>query len=185
LLIDWLPTLSARRRRGSELFAGKLDRAMLTYTCSWPVFDLSFQRRPQQTGSDEAMTSRPENQPRAPLSDATAGMCTTGHLLASHTAPKGVVQCLLQAFLGRGIPPGRAYSSPPNGCQIVCSEFVFDNELQVCHGNFLLMDYKHRKLFVSKLSQGCKFMPKMHQNTFSGRAPTRPAGRAYTHPQTT
>jgi len=35
-------------------------------------------------------------------------------------------------------------------------------------GNFLLMDNKHRKLFVIKQSKGCKFVPKMHQNTFGG-----------------
>jgi len=41
------------------------------------------------------------------------------------------------------------------------------------------MDNKHRKLFVIKQSKGCKFMPKMHQNTFSGRAPPGPAGGTY------
>jgi len=32
------------------------------------------------------------------------------------------------------------------------------------------MDYKRWKLFVSKQSQGCKFMHKMHRNMFGGRA---------------
>jgi len=105
---------------------------MLTYTRSWPVFDLSFQRRPQQTGSDEAMTSRPENQPRAPLSDATAGMCTTGHLLASHTAPKGVVQCLLQAFLGEGeFRRGEPTVLPPTAAKLCALNL------------FLTMNYKY------------------------------------------
>ena len=50
------------------------------------------------------------------------------------------------------------YSSHPppkkNGCQIVCPESFFGryNELQIYHGNFLLMDIKHRKLFVIKPS---------------------------------
>ena len=47
----------SRRRCGSDLFAGKVERAMLSYTQSWPVFDLSFHR---QTGNDQLMTSRPE-----------------------------------------------------------------------------------------------------------------------------
>jgi len=33
---------------------------------------------------------------------------------------------------------------------------------------FLFTDNKHRKLFVIKQSKGCKFTPKMHQNTFGG-----------------
>ena len=51
--------------------------------------------------------------------------------------------------------------------------FSRDNELQTHHGNFLLMDNKHRKLFVIKQSKGCKFVPKMHQNrpTFGGLRP--------------
>ena len=32
------------------------------------------------------------------------------------------------------------------------------------------MDNKHRKLFVVKQSEGCRFMPKIHLNTFGGRA---------------
>jgi len=42
--------------------------------------------------------------------------------------------------------------------------FDRDKELQIYHGNFLLMDNKHRKLFVIKQTKGRKFMPKMHQN---------------------
>jgi len=38
------------------------------------------------------------------------------------------------------------------------------------------VDNKREKLFVIKQSKGCKFMRKMHQNTFGGRAPHRPAG---------
>jgi len=37
---------------------------------------------------------------------------------------------------------------------------------------------KHRKLFAVKQIKGCKFMPKMHQNTSGGRAPPTPAGGA-------
>ena len=35
------------------------------------------------------------------------------------------------------------------------------------------MDNKHRKLFVIRQSKECRFMPKMHQNTFGGCARTR------------
>ena len=55
------------------------------------------------------------------------------------------------------------------------------DESQIRHGNILLMDNKHRKLLVIKLPQGCKFMPKMHHNTFGGRR--GPAGRAYPLPR--
>ena len=42
------------------------------------------------------------------------------------------------------------FRPPPNACQIVYSESFFgrDNELHIFHGNCLLMDNKHRKLFV-------------------------------------
>jgi len=45
--------------------------------------------------------------------------------------------------------------------------FGRDNELQIYHENFLLMDIKYRKLFVIKQSKACKFMPYMHQNTLA------------------
>ena len=68
----------------------------------------------------------------------------------------GVDHCLFQAsFLG-GIL--QTYNSPSKDCQIVCSKsfFGWDNELQIYRGNFLLMDSKYRKLFVTKQSKGCK-----------------------------
>ena len=42
-----------------------------------------------------------------------------------------------------------------------------------------LTDNKHSKLFVIKQSKECKFIPKMHHNTFGGRAPPWPARGAY------
>ena len=62
-----------------------------------------------------------------------------------------------------GIPPPQKNTIPPSGCQIVCSKslsFGLGNELQIDHGNILLMDKKHRKLFLTKQSEGCKFVPK-------------------------
>jgi len=62
--------------------------------------------------------------------------------------------------------------------------FGRDNELPIYHGNVVLMDNKHRKLFVTKQSKWRKkiFMPEMHQNTFGGRAPPGPAGGAFVLP---
>ena len=55
----------------------------------------------------------------------------------------------------------------------LCALYLFfgqDSELQILHGNFLLVDDKHRKLFAIKQPKGCKFMLKMHLSTFGGRA---------------
>lgn len=66
---------AGRRRHGSELFCGKLERAVMAYTQSWPVFDLAFQRRDNVV--DGSVTSRREieivgdQSCLLPLSDAT------------------------------------------------------------------------------------------------------------------
>jgi len=62
------------------------------------------------------------------------------------------VQCLFQAFLrvGRGNspPPQKNLQFPPNGRQIVCSRSFFGqySELQMCCGNFLLVDKKYEEI---------------------------------------
>jgi len=93
-------------------------------------------------------------------------------------------QCLFQAsFLrGGGDFPPKKLTILPDGGQTVCSKSFFDrdNELQIYHGNLLLMNNAHRKLFVIRQSKGCKFLPKMHQNTFV----SSPAGGDYSLPQT-
>ena len=38
------------------------------------------------------------------------------------------------------------------------------------------MENKQGKFFVTEALKKCKFMPKMHQNTFGGRAPPDPLG---------
>jgi len=92
-------------------------------------------------------------------------------------------------FLGRGIFPEKGTYIPPfplkNGCQIVCSESFLDqdSELHTYHGNIPLMDNEHMKLFVIKQSKWCKFLPKMHQNTF-GISPPEPARGTYALRQT-
>jgi len=78
-------------------------------------------------------------------------------------------------------------SAPPTAAKLCALSLFFgrDNELQIYHVNFLLTDNKHRKLFISlKQSKVCKFMPKMHQSTFGGRAQPGPAGGAYALLQT-
>jgi len=96
-----------------------------------------------------------------------------------------VLHTVYSRHLSGGPPPQKNLQFPPIGCRIVCSEsFLFgrDNESQIYHGNFLLMDNKHRKLFVIKQSKGCRFMHKMYRNTSGGRAPPAPAGRDYAPP---
>ena len=51
--------------------------------------------------------------------------------------------------------------------------FGWYSELEIYHENFLLVDNKHRKLFVIQQSKKCKFMRKVHKSTFGGRAPER------------
>jgi len=77
-------------------------------------------------------------------------------------------QRLLQAsFLGCGnfAPPlfKKTYKFlPPNGYQIVCSEFFVSAET-MNYKHITLMDNKPRKLFVVKQSKWCKFMSQMHR----------------------
>jgi len=52
----------------------------------------------------------------------------------------------------------------------------------IYHKNFLLMDNKHRELFVTKQSKWCKFLPKMQQNKFGGGVLPGPAGGVYAPP---
>jgi len=80
-------------------------------------------------------------------------------------------------FVGWGTPKLTIPSKRLTNCTCALNLFFGrHNELQPYHEHFLLMDNKHRKLFVIKQSKGCKFMPKMHQNAFGGRAPPGPAG---------
>jgi len=55
---------------------------------------------------------------------------------------------------------------PPNGA---LNLFWSGQGITNIHGNFLVMDNKHRKIFVIQQLKGCKFVPKMRQDTFSGR----------------
>ena len=77
-------------------------------------------------------------------------------------------------FLGWGnLPPKKLTTPPPKKTAAkLCALSLFfgrGSESQIYHGNFLLIDNKHRKLFVIMQPKGCKFMRKMHQNMFSGR----------------
>ena len=61
-------------------------------------------------------------------------------------------------FSGGGFSP-QTYNFSPNGCQIVWSIFFGNNEFQIHHRNFLLVDSTRMKLFAIKQSKWCKFMP--------------------------
>ena len=83
---------------------------------------------------------------------------------------------LRSVYSGHLLAHGRI--SPPQTAAKLRALNLFlgrDIELQICRGNFLLMDNKHRKLFVVKQSKGCKFMPKIHLNKFGSQAPPGPA----------
>jgi len=87
---------------------------------------------------------------------------------------KSLHQYLFPAsFLEVGIPPSKnTQPPPPETAAKLCGLNLFfgrDSELQIYHGNLLLMDNKHRKLFVIKQSKGSNFMPQIYQNTFTGR----------------
>ena len=63
-------------------------------------------------------------------------------------------------FWGGGISP-ETYNFPQvaaKSCAV--NLFQLGHELQIYHGNFLLMDNKHMKLFTIKQSKGCRFVPK-------------------------
>ena len=97
----------------------------------------------------------------------------------------GQHMCLFLASFRAQSPPKKTYNSPTTAAKLCALNLFFgrDNELQIYHGNFLLLDNKHRKLFVIKQSKGGKFMPKTHQNTFGGRVLPGPAGEAYALPR--
>jgi len=88
--------------------------------------------------------------------------------MSKKTRCKIMQRVCFQIFRAERIPPPKKnLQSPQTAAQIVSSMNLFssrDNDLQIYHGNFLLMDNKHRKLFVIKQSKGCKSVPKMHQN---------------------
>jgi len=117
---------------------------------------------------DSRITSRGFSGSRYRSAAATAAIVYSKHL-----------------FWWEGYSPQNIPFHLPAGCQIVCSKSFCGrgNESQIYHGNFLLMDSKHRKLFVIKQSKGCRFMPKMHQSTFGSWALPGPAGGAYVLPQ--
>jgi len=88
-------------------------------------------------------------------------------------------QCLFQApFLGWGnFPTQKNLQFPPQTAAKFCALSLFfsrDNELQTYHGNFLLMDNKHRKLFVTEQSKGRKFMPKCTEIRLAYALPQTP-----------
>jgi len=107
-------------------------------------------------------------------------------------------------FGGDSHPPNKITIPTPKRLPNCVLWFVFFSTGTMSykyHGNFLLLDNKHRKLFVIKQSEWCKFMPKMHQNALSqdpypqwgllvrgrrkGRGPTPKAKRGSNFPAST
>ena len=84
---------------------------------------------------------------------------------------RSILLCLFQAFFGGRGNPSKKLTSPQKGSELCAVFFGRESELQICHRSFLLIDNKHRKLFTIKQSNGCKFMSKMHRNTFVVRVP--------------
>jgi len=81
--------------------------------------------------------------------------------------------------------PQKTYSSPQTAA-ILCALSLFfppGHELQIYHGNVLVVDNKRIKLLVIEQSEGCRFVPEMHQSRFGGRAPSGLAGGACALPQ--
>ena len=83
-----------------------------------------------------------------------------------------VKQCLKSSiysrhFWGLGNFPPKSYSSPPPNAAAKLGDLsLFSAETlnsPIYHGNFLLTDNKHRKLFVIKQSKGANLCQKMHQ----------------------
>jgi len=75
----------------------------------------------------------------------------------------------LQSFLAVFIPgifPPLKLTIFPQTATTLCALNLFGwgSDLQIYHGNILLMGNKHRKLFINKQSKVCKFVPRMHQN---------------------
>jgi len=58
------------------------------------------------------------------------------------------------SFGGGGISPKKLTIPLPKRLPNCVLRFGRDSELQIYHGNFLLMDNKHRKLFVVKQLKG-------------------------------
>ena len=104
---------------------------------------------------------------------ATTGECSLSDS-ASTGAPYSEQQCLFHesSFFGGGDFLTKTCNPLQRLPNSVLQIFFFgrDSELQIYHRNFLIVDNKHRKLFAIKQSKRCKCVPKMHQNTFGGRA---------------
>jgi len=86
---------------------------------------------------------------------------TSSHLVDRVPRRQLTVTMFIPGVFARKSP--QTYIFPQKGCQAVCSFFGRDGELQIYYGKLFLADNEQRKLCVIKQSEGCKFMPKMHQ----------------------
>ena len=139
--------------RGDGGQVGRVRQARLRSACQVPHVRT---RRPRRRRPGAALRT---------LTDSPAGSTGSGAESDVYALPVFIPGIL---GWGGGSP---SLKRLPN-CVLQIFFFGQDDDLQIYHGNFLLMGNKHGKLFVIKLSKGCKFMcPKIHQNTFGGRVP--------------
>jgi len=96
-------------------------------------------------------------------------------------------QCLFQAsfFFGGGSFPPPKNSIPFKHCQIACSRSFFRSGHCITNTprKLSVNGQQTQKIISHSAITRIKNMPKMQQNTFGGRAPPGPAGRASALPQ--
>ena len=80
----------------------------------------------------------------------SVAMFIPGILRGGGNSPKNI-----WGIWGESPPKKKTYNPPPTAAKLCALNLFFGryNELQIYHGNFLLMDSKHRKLFVIKQSK--------------------------------
>ena len=141
----------------------------------WPLTVIMGVSRVRQTSTPKFIRggrSTSDARTVSAVSKSPVGTVTTVQLASLGVNPRH--------RFGRGIPPPptkKTYNSPTQAAAKLCAvnRFVVrDDKLQIFQGN-VSMNNKDRKSFVIKQSKGCKFVPKLHQNTCGG-----PTGVAYT-----
>ena len=85
---------------------------------------------------------------------SSSSLATTGvsSVVAASPSPSPAIITLYSRHLWGDFPP-KTYKSPHMAAKLCALNIYFDrdNKLQIYHGNFLLMDNKHRKLFIKKV----------------------------------
>ena len=81
-------------------------------------------------------------------------------------------------------PPQKTYNFPHMAAKLCALDLFLASTVnyKCAVETFFWWTRNTRKLFVIKQSKWCKFMPKMQQNTFGGRALQGPAGELMRSP---